>query len=105
LKEILKDFGDINYISIVAFTTRAELKVTSKTDVVYTINLPKTIKKYNYESITDIVKEEMFSKLVSLNIDSKKTRKAHVEAIENTLSERVIKLIMVFVLNVEDYWY
>jgi hypothetical protein len=33
------DFGDISYISIVDFTTRAELKVTSKTDVVYTINL------------------------------------------------------------------
>jgi len=52
LREILNNFGDINYISIVAFTTRAELKVTSKTDVVYTVNLPKTIKKYKSENIT-----------------------------------------------------
>jgi hypothetical protein len=92
LKEILKDFGDINYISIVAFTTRAELKVISKTDVVYTINLPKTIKKYKYHSITDIVKEDVYSKLISLNVDSKETRKTHVEAIHKTLDEKRIKV-------------
>jgi len=63
LKEILNDFGGINYISIVAFTTRAELKVTSKTDVVYIINLPKTIKKYNIENITDLVKEDVLYKI------------------------------------------
>jgi hypothetical protein len=37
----------------------------------------------------------MFSKLVSLNIDSKETRKAHVEAIENTLSEKSNKYLWV----------
>jgi formylmethanofuran dehydrogenase subunit E len=92
LKDILKDFGDINYISIVAFTTRAELKVTSKTDVVYTINLPKTIKKYKYENITDLVKDDVYLKLISLNIDSKETRKTHVKAIHRTLDEKRIKV-------------
>jgi|GEM_PF-6549016 len=57
-------------ISIVAFTTKAELKVTSKIDVVYTINLPKTIKKYNSENITDLVKEKTYTKLLSLNDDN-----------------------------------
>ncbi|MGH4051960.1 MAG: NERD domain-containing protein [Clostridium sp.] len=92
LKEILNDFGDINYISIVAFTTRAELKVTSKTDVVYTINLPKTIRKYKSENITDLVKEDVYAKLISLNVDSKETRKTHVKAIHKTLAEKDIKV-------------
>ena len=92
LKEILNDFKDINYISIVAFTTKAELKVTSKTDVVYTINLPKTIKKYNDENINNLVKEEIYTKLLSLNVDSKETRKSHVKEIHKTLSENRIKV-------------
>jgi hypothetical protein len=71
LKEVLNEVLDINYISIVAFTTKADLKVTSKTDVVYIINLPKTIKKYNNETITDSVKEQIYDKLISLNIYSK----------------------------------
>ena len=81
----------INYISIVAFTTRAELKVTSKTDVVYTINLPKTIKKYNIENITDLVKDDVYTKLISLNVDSKETRKTHVKAIHKILAEKGMK--------------
>lgn len=86
LKEILKDFPDINYISIVTFTTKADLKVTAKTDVVYTINLLKTIKKYNTETMTDSIKEQIYAKLTSLNIDSKENRKSHVEQIHNKLT-------------------
>ena len=88
LKEVLNDVSDINYISIVAFTTKADLKVTSKTDVVYTINLPKTIKKYNDETITDSVKDQIYAKLISLNIDSKDNRRAHVEAIHSNLADK-----------------
>ena len=36
LKGVLKNFKDLNYISIVAFTTKADLKVTTTTDVIYT---------------------------------------------------------------------
>ncbi|MCB2339080.1 NERD domain-containing protein [Clostridium estertheticum] len=92
LKEVLNDFKDIKYISIIAFTTRAEVKVKSKTDVVYTINLSKTIKKYNIENITDLVKEDVYKKLISLNVDSKETRKTHVKAIHKTLAEKDIKV-------------
>ncbi|MFL0198745.1 NERD domain-containing protein [Clostridium sp. WILCCON 0269] len=92
LKKILSQFGDIRYISIVAFTTNADLKVTSKTDVVYTINLINTIKKYDDECITDFDKDKIFSKLFSLNIDNKENRKAHVQAIRNNLNEKNNKI-------------
>lgn len=92
MKEVLNDLPDVNYISIVAFTTKADLKVTAKTDVVYTVNLAKTIKKYANETITDSVKEQTYAKLISLNIDSKENRIAHVEAIHKTVAEKNTKV-------------
>lgn len=92
LKEKLKDFSGINFISIVAFTTKADLKVTSRTDVVYTEKLLKTIKKYNNETITDSVKKQIYSKLISLNIDSKENRNVHVEGIHNKLAKDDVKI-------------
>lgn len=57
LKEVLSEYPDVNYLSIVAFTTKADLKVKTDTDVVHTVNLLKTIRKYNIESISDSVRE------------------------------------------------
>lgn len=88
LKEKLLDFTDINYISIVAFTTGADLKVTTTTDVVYTINLLKTIKKYNKVTIAEDIKNQIFMKLNASNVDSKENRKTHVEAIHKNLEEK-----------------
>ena len=93
LKEILVDFLYVNYISIIAFTTNADLKVISKTDVVYTKNLSKTIKKYNTETNATPIKEQIYSKLISLNVDSKDSRKAHVEAIHNKLADKDNKIV------------
>lgn len=87
LKEHLNEFEDINYISIIAFTTKADLKVKAKTDVVYTTRLPQTIKKYNTETIRDSIKEQIYERLNSLNIDSKENRKAHVKAIHKRLDD------------------
>ena len=92
LKEVLSDYSDINYFSIVVFTTKAELKVKTNTEVVYTANLLKTIRKYNQETISDDVKEQVFSKLESLNIDNKENRKDHVNAIKANLKEKSNKI-------------
>jgi hypothetical protein len=92
LKEVLSDMTNINYISIVAFTTNADLKVKAKTDVGYTINLPKTIRKYTEKTINDQDKEQIYKKLLSLNIDNKDNRKAHVEAIHKNVAEKNTKV-------------
>jgi hypothetical protein len=79
-------FPGIDYFSIVAFTTNASLKIKTYTDVVYTINLPKTIRKYNRLTISDSDKERIYSKLNSLNIDTRENRKAHVRAIKSKIN-------------------
>jgi predicted PolB exonuclease-like 3'-5' exonuclease len=92
LKEHLGEFTDVNYISIVAFTTNADLKVNIKSEVVYTVNLAKTIKKYNTETISNTAKEQIYSKLLSLNVDSKENRQAHVKAIHKDIADRDNKI-------------
>lgn len=92
LKEHLAEFPDINYISIVAFTTKADLKVTASTDVVYTVNLLKTIRKHDSMCISDSEKEQIYSKIISLNIDSKENRKAHIEAIHSDINDKNNKI-------------
>lgn len=54
--------------------------------MVYTVHLPRAIRKYNIERISESVKEQIYSKLVSLNINSKENRKMHVQAIHNKLT-------------------
>lgn len=93
LEEHLKEFIGVKSISIVVFTTKADLKVKTQTDVVYTVNLLKTIKKNStIQLISDTDKEKIYSKLLALNVDSKDNRKAHIQSIRNNLSETNSKL-------------
>lgn len=90
LKSILDDYPDIPFIPIVVFSVNADLKVKlSSSEVVYSVNLLKTIKKYNEEVISDRVKEEIFSRISSLNIEDKELKKEHVAAIHKNKHEKV----------------
>ena len=62
LKNVLSEYQELNYISIITFTTKADLKVKTKTNVVYTANLLKTIRKYDKETVSDSVKEKVYKK-------------------------------------------
>ncbi len=92
INDIIGDFPEVNYIPIVVFTTKADLRVKSKTDVIYTINLIKTIKKYNKQTLRDSIKKQIYSKLISLSIDGKENRKAHVAQIQNRLIDNNNKI-------------
>jgi len=61
------------------------LKLKTITDVIYTINLLKTIKKYNKQTLGDSIRKQIYSKLISLSIDGKENKKAHVVQIQNRL--------------------
>lgn len=73
---------------MIVFTTKADLKVETKTDVVWTTKLIKTIKKYNQECLTDEQKEMIFQKLCSKNVNSYKNMREHVRSVRsNKLKE------------------
>lgn len=92
LKEVLSEVPFVNFISIIVFTVKAELKVNTKTDVIYTARLSKTIKKYSEETIADSTKQQIYEKLISLNISSKENSKAHIQAIKNNLADKENKI-------------
>jgi putative lipoic acid-binding regulatory protein len=92
LKNVLSEYQELNYISIITFTTKADLKVKTKTDVVYTVNLLKTIRKYDKETVSDSVKEKVYKKLLSLNIDDKEERTEHVRSIYKNINEKNRKI-------------
>lgn len=89
---MLSEYQELNYISIITFTTKADLKVKTKTDVVYTVNLLKTIRKYDKETVSDSVKEKVYKKLLSLNIDDKEERTEHVRSIYKNINEKNRKI-------------
>jgi putative lipoic acid-binding regulatory protein len=92
LKNVLSEYQELNYISIITFTTKADLKVKTKTNVVYTVNLLKTIRKYDKETVSDSVKEKVYKKLLSLNIDDKEERTEHVRSIYKNINEKNRKI-------------
>ncbi|WP_326513700.1 NERD domain-containing protein [Clostridium intestinale] len=92
LKEILSTYEDIKYIPIVTFTAEADLKINTKSEVIYTTKLLKAIEKYSDTNISHKDKEDIYNNLLSLNVDSKDNRKTHVQAINNNVKEKNNKI-------------
>ena len=94
LKELLM-LEDNNFISIICVSNQAKIKVNSNTKVVYLDYLIKTISEYN-ELVVDNDINEIYEKIVSLNIKDRKKRKKHVEDIKENIkvdNEKVDNMI------------
>lgn len=92
LKNVLKEFNDINYISIVVFSDRAVLKVRTSANIVKASSLLWTIKQYNDINISAYEVETLFNKLKDINIDSPPNRKTHVANLQRDAYVRKTKI-------------
>lgn len=88
LKERLNLEKDLLIISIIAFTNRASLKVNTQTPVMYDNNVVSYIRSYNNKVISENYVKRIYYDLLMSNIDSKDTRKEHVQNIRKNLRER-----------------
>ena len=77
LKDCLYEFPDIDYKSIIVFSTKAEIKVNTTTDVVNSYQLIGTIKKYKSLNLTEYEKESVFKKINTLNLAKTYDKKQH----------------------------
>lgn len=84
LRECLKEYNNVPMHPIVVFTTKADLKIDVTSDVAYTVNLLRTIRKYQSECVSDDLRDKIFNYMTSTNIQSKGTLKKHVESIHDT---------------------
>ena len=88
LKDCLYEFPDIDYKSIIVFSTKAEIKVNTTTDVVNSYQLIGTIKKYKSLNLTEYEKESVFKKINTLNLVKTYDKKQHVKSIKQKVQKR-----------------
>jgi hypothetical protein len=81
LEYILSEFGPINYIPIIVFPINSKLKVKVKAEVIYSVNLLKTMAKYKEETISNTTKEKICYKLERVDKNNKGTKRNHVKHI------------------------
>lgn len=88
LQNNLRESPYIHFKSIIAFSSRATLKVNTITDVVYINQINRTIKKYEGFHLSENDKVRIFQKINQLNIRGGYNRLQHRESIRKTIQNR-----------------
>lgn len=89
LESFLED-DTIPFISIIAFSTRADLKLEQmNTDVVYTTRLVSTIQKHKAVVLSEEQKHRIHKALSVKAIHTREERKKHVSDVKGNMREKV----------------
>ena len=84
LRQLLKDYGDIPFIPIVAFSRQATLGVSSGTPVIYWNQIRKVIGQFKEKRIAPDALTGIYNKLIESNIpDSKESRREHIRNVRS----------------------
>ena len=85
-----KQFGlSLNkFISVIIFSSGAELKVNTAHNVIYTTQVIRLIKKYSEIRFSETDIQKLYDKISLLSIVSPKARKKHVLEIQNTIATK-----------------
>ena len=92
LKDCLNGFQGLKYVSIIVFHTKADLKVSTNTNVIYSHRLIKTIKKYSGENLTETEKEELFQKILTSNVIKTYDAREHIKSIKQRVRKSEIAI-------------
>jgi len=90
LKEIFKDYTNVNYNSIIVFTNRARLKsISSNVPVIYENELKDIIDKQKVvKNITEEQVADMVMRLNNFSIQGRTAKALHVKSIKTTLENK-----------------
>lgn len=88
LKKCLSEYPNIEYKSIIVFSSRATIKVNTTTAVVYTSRLVRTIKSYTATNLTETEKERIYKKINALNIIATYDKQQHIKSIKQRIKKR-----------------
>ncbi|MBW9158795.1 NERD domain-containing protein [Clostridium tagluense] len=94
LKNILKDYNNIDYISIIAFSAQAQLKdIKSYTShVTYIPGVIKTIKGYNCEILDMGEVKNIYETIIKNNVKNGEIKKEHIRNIRSNMNEKKFKI-------------
>lgn len=88
LKNCLKEYPDLKYISIIVFPPKSDIKVKTNTDVVYSHQLLKTIKKYTDVNLMETDREAIFHTISASNLIDTYNKRDHIQSIKNRIQRR-----------------
>lgn len=88
LKQVLGDYKTVPFISIVAFSSQANLRVSSNIPVVYWSQILDVIRGYENPVLKESDVRIITHLLTASNTDSKKTRKNHVKNVRANVKKR-----------------
>jgi hypothetical protein len=84
LEQLLCEFENLPFISIVSFSVRADLKVmVSSSELIYTVNLLKTIAKYKEPTLSRDATQRIANAIQAACLIDKNAKKDHVKALKS----------------------
>lgn len=92
LQELLSEYPQIPYHSIVVFDNRAKLKIDVTSKVVYTSELLFTIQMISETRVSSDQVKDIYHMILSNNQTNRKARKAHVKQINQDLQQETLKV-------------
>lgn len=88
LESCLAEYPYLSYHSIVVFNSRAELKVNTHKNVIYTRHLVSTIRSYNEVKISEADKHHIHKKILESNKAASFNKRAHIKEIKTSIQKR-----------------
>ncbi len=88
LEALLNEYQGLKFIPIVSFSVRADLKVKVTSEVVYSTQLLRTIRKYRDIVLPQEDLQSIADKIASVNMTSRQTNKAHVREIKQAVTQK-----------------
>lgn len=88
LKNVLKDYPPLPYVSIVAFSRNARIGMSSSTPVIYWDQILSVISQFGNRVLTEGQVSDVANSLLRSNKDSKESRKAHVSSVKTQVAMR-----------------
>ena len=79
----LLNVSENNYVSIVAFSPKATIKVKTSENVIHYSEIKKVIKKYNEYVIDADQLDILVNTIKNANINTSENRKSHISNIKN----------------------
>lgn len=90
LKSILKEHENLQFISIVAFSRRARLRVKTESTVIYFHQVPRIIRRAKIRVLSEEQVQCIYSFLLANNAEEREFRKHHISNVKQNVIRRNI---------------
>lgn len=90
LKSILKEHENLQFISIVAFSRRARLRVKTESTVIYFHQVPRIIRRAKIRVLSEEQVQCIYSFLLANNAEKRESRKHHISNVKQNVIRRNI---------------